>query len=167
MPRPVVAPEDLTFTPPSRVSMPARKPGPQLPKDWQARFLQAYRTRGGIHRAAEAASVSHEAVRMERHRNPAFDQAVLEAREYYADLVEEAMVASADRSDNPAGFIVRLKALRPQEYIEKHAVMNVTVTTELDAADGAAFLRDMLGALRPSTQALLGDAPALPEASQG
>ena len=30
-----------------------------------------------------------------------------------------------------------MKKFRPHEYIEKHAVMNLTVTTELDAADGA------------------------------
>jgi hypothetical protein len=148
--------KDLTFTPPARASLPAFKPGPQLPKGWQQRFLEAYRTRGGLHRAAEAASVSHETVRVERHRNPAFDAAVRDAREYYADLVEETMLASADRSDNPAGFIVRLKALRPAEYIEKHAVMNLTVTAELDSADGAAMLREMFSAMRPSTQALLG-----------
>jgi hypothetical protein len=163
MPRPAVEPGDLTFPPPSRVSLPARKPGPQLPHDWRERFLEAYRTRGGLHRAAEAASVSHEAVRMERHRDPAFDQQVLAAREYYADLVEEAMLASADRSDNPAGFIVRLKALRPHEYIEKHAVMNFTVSTTLEPDDGAQLLREMLTTLRPSTQALLGPPAALEE----
>ena len=144
------------------VSVPAKK-GPELPRDWQAKFLEAYRTKGGLWRAAKAVGICHETVRRYRNADPAFDEAVRDAREEFADHLEERMIDSAERSDNPAGFIVRLKALRPQEYIEKHAVMNVTVTTELDAADGAAFLRDMLGALRPSTQALLGDQAALPE----
>jgi hypothetical protein len=164
MPRQDVAPREPTFPAPSLASSPPpKKPGPQLPKDWQARFLHAYRSRGGLHRAAEAASVHPETVRQERLRNPAFDQQVLAAREYYADLVEETMLASADRSDNPVGFIVRLKALRPTEYIERHAVMSVSLSAELPGHDAAELLRAMLGTLTDSSRTLLSSGPpALP-----
>src|SRR5678816_3007149 len=118
--------------PPPVETVPSRKrrgvTGPAIPADWQGRLLEYYRTHGGLHRAAEAASVSLETVRRHRHANPAFDAAVREAREYYADLVEERMMAIGERRDDVTASIVRLKALRPQEYIEKHAVMNVTVT---------------------------------------
>lgn len=151
MPRPVV-------------TVPAKK-GPELPRDWQATFLEAYRTRGGLWRAAKAAGVCHETVRRYRNADPVFDEQVKDAREEYADQLEERMIDSAERSDNPAGFIVRLKALRPQEYIEKHAVMNFTVTTELDSADGARVLQEMFTAMRPSTQALIGAPAPVPEAT--
>lgn len=141
--------------PPTVVSVPPSKPGPALPSNWQATFLAYYREHGGLHRAAEAADVSHETVRRYREREPAFDQAIRDAREYHADLTEERLVASAERSDNPVGFIVRLKALRPEQYIEKHAVMNLTVSAELTAIDGAHLLSQMLTHLRPPTQTLL------------
>jgi len=102
-----------------------------------------------------------------RHAEPDFDQQVRDAREYFADLTAERMLELGERSDNPVPHIVTLKALRPHEYIEKHAVMNFTVTTELDAADGAQVLRDMFAAMRPATQALVQPAPQLPEATQG
>ena len=71
----------------------------------------------------------------------------LDAREFYADTLERDLIASAERSDNPVGYIVRLKALRPAEYIEKHAVMSLNVHADLPSADAAQLLRDMLGTL--------------------
>ena len=164
MPRPDAA-RTPTFPAPDLATPAPPKVRYALPKAWRERFLHAYRTRGGVHRAAETAGVHPETVRLERHRDPAFDQQVLEAREYYADLVEETMLASADRSDNPVGFIVRLKALRPDQYIERHAVMSVNLSAELPGPDAAALLRAMLSALTDSSRALLSTGPpALPAA---
>jgi len=156
MPPPVVTPHPL-------------KRGPAMPEDWRARFLEAYRTIGGIWRSAEAAGIHPETVRRARHADPEFNQAVVDAREFYADRLEERMLESAERSDNPAGFIVRLKALRPHEYIEKHAVMNFTVTTELGAEEGLAVLREMLGDINEHTRAQIaaGAVPGLPALTEG
>ncbi len=145
---------------PRAASVPAKKPrvppGPELPPSWQPRFLAFYRTHGGAHRAAEAAGVSHETVRRYRHADPAFDQACIDAREYFADQTEERMLASAERSDNPAGYIVRLKALRPAEYIERHAIssLSVNVTAELSGPDAAHLLATMLASATAPTTTL-------------
>jgi hypothetical protein len=133
--------------------------GPALPADWQARFLAAYKQLGGVHLAAEAASIHPETVRRYRHADPAFDAACLDAREFYADTLERDLIASAERSDNPVGYIVRLKALRPAEYIEKHAVMSLNVHADLPSADAAQLLRDMLGTLTESSRHLLSTGP--------
>ena len=129
------------------------------------RFLDAYRSRGGLHRAAEASPAS---IRRPCAKNvsaiPSSTSRCSRPREYYADLVEETMLASADRSDNPVGFIVRLKALRPDQYIERHAVMSVSLSAELPGHDAAELLRAMLGTLTDSSRTLLsaGPPPALP-----
>jgi len=132
-----------------------KKTGPALPRAWQARFVSAYKKLGGVHLAAEAASVSHDTVLRYRQADPAFDQACADAREFYADTLEVNMIASAERSDNPVPWIVRLKALRPHLYVEKHAVMNFSVSTELASADGLEALQAMFATMRPSTQALI------------
>jgi hypothetical protein len=143
------------------------KHGPALSEGWQARFLEHYRTVGGIWRSAELAGIHPETVRRYRHEDPVFDQAVRDAREAYADRLEEMMIASADRSDNPAGFIVRLKALRPSEYIEKHAIMSISLTGTLGEIDGAAVLRAIVGDPGAPTQQLLSTPPAqLPAATE-
>ena len=81
------------------------------------------------------------------------------------------MMEIGERSNSAIPSIVRLKALRPQEYIEKHAVMNVSVSAELPSHDAAQLLREMLANLTESTRALLANGPtvidvppALPEA---
>jgi len=150
--------------PPPVATVPAKKrSGQELPTAWRAKFLAHYREHGGLWRSAEAADVSHETVRRHRAADPEFDQQVCDARQVYADRIEERMIDSAERSDNPAGFIVRLKALRPHEYIEKHAVLNLNVTTELDPADGLRLLRAMYADASPETQALIQGPAALGE----
>jgi len=136
-------------------SVAPRKNGPALPSRWQDRFVAAYKKLGGIHLAAEAASISPETVRRYRASDPDFDQACTDAREFYADTLEVNMIASAERSDNPVPWIVRLKALRPHLYVEKHAVMNFSVSTELESADGLEALQMMFATMRPNTQALI------------
>jgi len=145
---------------PSAVSVVAQereraRPGPPIPADWRERYLEHVRTHGHYALAARKAGVSPKTAERERHADPDFDAECREAREEAADGIEIDMLDSARRSDNPAGFIVRLKALRPHEYIEKHAVMNFTVTTELESADGLQALQAMFETMRPSTQALL------------
>jgi len=145
---------------PSAVSVVAQereraRPGPPIPADWKARYLEHVRTHGHYALAARRAGVSPKTAERERAADPDFDAECRDAREEAADGIEIDMLDSARRSDNPAGFIVRLKALRPHEYIEKHAVMNFTVSTELASADGLEALQAMFETMRPSTQALI------------
>jgi len=130
-------------------------PGPPIPRDWQERYLEHVRQHGHYALAAKHAGICLETARRARHADPAFDQLCRDAREEAADQVEIDMLDSARRSDNPAGFIVRLKALRPQEYVEKHAIMNFSVSTELESADGLEALQMMFATMRPNTQALI------------
>ena len=72
------------------------------------------------------------------------------------DKLEDDMIAQAERSDNPVGYIVRLKAGRPAKYIERQATLNLTADlTQLPTEDARAVLRAMLGATTPATQQML------------
>jgi len=134
----------------------AWKPGPALPEGWQERLVEYLEAKGTYAKACRAAGVSDETVRKYRHADPAFDERCRWAREIHADSLEEKLEEEATATGNPVGHIVRLKAIRPHLYVEKHAVMNFNVTTELDSADGAETLRTMFGAMRPSTSLLIG-----------
>ena len=136
-----------------------RRPGPQLPTDWQTRFLRYYREHGGLWRAAEAAGVSYDTAQSWRQSDPAFGQAVQDAKQSYADSLEQRMIAQAEASGNPVGYIVRLKALRPNEYIEKHAVVNFNLQAEIPGVDVVSVLHTMLGHLTEPTRALLAAPP--------
>ena len=136
-----------------------RRPGPGIPDDWQARFLRYYREHGGLWRAAEAAGVSYETVGRYRQHDRAFETQVQDAKQYYADSLEQRMIAQAEESGNPVGYIVRLKALRPNEYIEKHAVVNFNLQAEIPGVDVVSVLHTMLGHLTEPTRALLAAPP--------
>lgn len=141
-----------------------RTPGPPLPADWRERYLEGIRKTGNYYKPAWAIGISPKTAQRERANDPAFDDACREAREIAADDLEDRMVAGAEASGNPAGFIVRLKALRPAEYIEKHAITTLNATIDLNTlpvADATALLKQMLGATTPTTQKALtqGDTP--------
>ncbi len=146
----------------SRVtSVRKRRPGPPLPANWKARYLEYLRTEGGFYRSARLVGVEYDTTLAERDRDPEFDKACHYARQERADLISAKMVKSAEESGNPAGFIVELKAIRPLEYIEKHAIMTVSANlAELPQDDARALLQAMLGSTTPQTQHMLtqGDA---------
>lgn len=112
--------------------------------------MEAMRTGRGLYRAAEAAGVHGRTISRERERDPAFNDAVLDALQYHADVLEEAMETQAEKTGNPVGYIVRLKALRPAQYIEKHAVMNLNVTANVEGADAMALLSQLVRELSPA-----------------
>jgi hypothetical protein len=143
------------------------RPGPPIPTEWRDRYLAHVRQHGHYALAAQVAGISQETARRERVANPAFDEACREAREEAADRIEIKMLESAERSDNPVGFIVRLKALRPHEYIEKNVTVSMNMTAEVPGVDVVAVLQQMLGHLTEPTRELLAQpgAPALPEPS--
>jgi len=139
-------------------ALPALQPkkGLPLPKNWKARYLELLRTHGGFYHCARQLGLDPKTAWRERERDPEFNEACREAREEYADSIEHRMVESAEQSGNPAGFIVRLKALRPQEYIEKHAVLTLSADlNELPAQDAMAVLRGMLGTTTTTTVKML------------
>lgn len=107
-----------------------RKPGRPPRTGWEARYLKILAERGGTYLSAQAAGVSHHTVQYRRERDPEFVAAERDAIQLFADGVEERMLKQADDRGNPVGYIVRLKALRPNEYIEKQASTNITLNVE-------------------------------------
>ena len=126
---------------------------------WEAKFLVEMRAHGGFYHSARCAGI-HPATAWRRHdRDPEFARLVREAREEHADQLEREIEEQARKSGNPVGFIVRLKALRPHEYIERHAVMSVSMTAEIPGPDAAHLLREMLANLTDSSRQLLSSGP--------
>lgn len=159
-------------TPPSTAAD-EKRPGPPLPNGWRGVFLAYLEQHGTYYKAARSAGVSDDTVLRERRRDAAFDRQVEEARQLHADHLEEGMIRQAESHGNPVGYIVRLKALRPAAYIERHAIMSLNVTSELTSEDAAGLLRDMLANLSDSSRELLSAGPtglavpsALPEAER-
>lgn len=132
--------------------------GPCTPTDWKTRYLELVREKGNFHRTAREVGVDPKTAYRERERDADFDAACMDARQEFADRIEDQMVEDSHLSGNPAGQIVRLKALRPAEYIEKHAVMSLTANlNELPVTDAVQLLKAMLGATTPATQRQLAD----------
>jgi hypothetical protein len=120
-------------------------------------FLAYLEAKGTYYKAARAAGVSDDTVLRERRRDPEFDRRVDEARQLHADQLEEDLTAEP----GVVGKIVMLKKFRPGEFIERHAVLNLNVSTE-PPFDPAALLREMLAGMSPVTRALLeGQAPTV------
>ena len=139
-----------------------------MDENWQERFLRSYAVTGAKWRAAKVAGVSKRTVDAYEAVDPVFAERMADALELYADRLETKMVKQAEERGNPVGFIVRLKALRPDKYIERHAVMNLSVNvndaTPQDATD---LLRTMLGDATPATRQRLSAPPGAPALSEG
>jgi hypothetical protein len=140
---------------------PSERPGPTTPPRWKERYLALIRKTGNYAKTARAVGVSPRTAQRERDRDPEFNELCLEAVQEAADDLEDRMVAGAEASGNPAGFIVRLKALRPAQYIEKHAVLSLSADlNELPVQDALSVLRGMLGTTTITTTQMISDGTA-------
>ena len=134
-----------------------KRPGAGRPKadGWQDRYLALLEERGTRTKCARAAGVDSKTVTAELARNPAFAERYYEALEIAADSWEEGLVEQAQRTGNPVGYIVRLKAERPGKYLEKMLQLNVNASVEATPADAKALLASMLSQTTPTTQRML------------
>ena len=127
---------------------------------WEPRYLEHYREWGAKARAARAAGVSATTVQDRMRTNAAFRRDVAEAREEFLDHLEEDLVKLGRVHHNVIGILARLKADRPERYVEKH-LMGVMVHELPD--DTSQLLETMLAHAMPSTrrrlQAALSPAP--------
>src|SRR5262245_55576383 len=96
------------------------KLGKLLPRGWKRRYVALVRKTGNLHRNARRVGVSFRTVQRHRLKDPKFNQAIELAIQVACDRWEDALTAQAEKTGNPVGHIVRLKAKRPSEYIEKH-----------------------------------------------
>lgn len=136
-------------------------------EDWQETYLRAYATHGGLYRSAAEAGVTARTVLDEQARNPAFAERLEVARQTYADTLESKLEAAADRTGNPVGYIVLLKALRPQQFVERHMNVSLNVDVEVPAEHARQVLADMLQHLTPATREALTAHQALPALTAG
>ena len=142
-----------------------RKPGPPLPREWETAYLERIKQHGLYYLAAEEVGVSSKTVQRRRADDPAFNEACLLAREHAADRIAQKLSKQAEESGNPVGHIVRLKQLRPAEFVEQHVVktlsMNVSVSADGDSALGQAVLAQLLQHASPETLASVAPPAAL------
>lgn len=139
-----------------------KRPGRPPRDDWQDTYLAYYREHGGQYASARALGISWGRVYDEICRNPDFARALAEAREEFADQCETRMLDLGERSNNPVPYIVRLKALRPSQYIEKQVNVSVNATADLDDEQTAQLVAALVQSLRESS----GSAVAAPLASR-
>jgi hypothetical protein len=123
------------------------EPDPVAPprEPWYGVFLRDLAERGLMSLAAARAGVHISKVRRRRDADPEFAAEVGVAREYYCDYLEWESVTLGKTSRNPLPFFARLKAERPNRYIDRQAVLLATGITELPAEDGKALLLAMFG----------------------
>lgn len=143
----------------------ARKAGgKKLPKGWRSRYVARVRAHGGYILAAEECGVSPKTAERHRARDPRFDAKVDLAREAYADSLARDLADQSIARGNPVGMIVRLKALRPMEYIERQVTMSLSATVEATPDEAKALLAQLAGNVTPATLRALREPLALPSA---
>jgi len=137
--------ENRVVSDPFAAPLKRRRPGPQVPADWPARFLEFYARQGVRWRAAKYAGIAYDTLVRAERADPAFAEQVENARQSYLDRHALNLNRLAFKKDNVVASIVALKAGRPAEYVEKNMSISATFTTELPAEDGKALLLAMFG----------------------
>lgn len=131
------------------------RPNSGRPKreDWQEPFLARLAECGATYRAAYDVGVDVKTVTAERERNPDFADAFHEARNLFADDLEILLRDQGDGTvrGNPLPVFALLKKHRPQEYIERHAILNVDVHIDVPTDQARQVLGEMLAHVTPST----------------
>ena len=128
-----------------------------MPDGWREVFLRQIEKSGGFYKAAEVAGVHPRTAWRLCDADPGFRAAVKEARERHADELEHELEEMGRNNKNPVPHIVRLKALRPAEYIEKQAVLTVSADLgTVDADLGRQLVAEMLQHHCSATRELLG-----------
>ena len=143
-----------TVSPVSRP--PKRRPGPQLPRDWQPKYIARIRQHGLYNLAAEQVGVDPTTARDWRNTDPAFHRAVEDAREVHTDtLIQDIQVVSA-KANNPLALIFLLKSRRPGDFHDKAMILSATVDVNaLEPETGRALLTAFLSEMRPAAQLAL------------
>jgi hypothetical protein len=138
------------------------------PQEWYGDFLAHLAEHGSVAMAAMYARVGRATVYRFIDSDPVFGAELEAARQYFKDRMEWELVQSGRVTGNPVAWIVRNKAEQPAKYIERHAIVNLTVSADVSGDDAAQLLRDLMGSMSASTKHLLehGALPQLPEATE-
>ena len=113
-------------------------------------FLERYhQRRAKFYKASAACGLGPDTVKRWMAKDPEFTSAVRFIQQLWADDVEDGLVDEP----GPVGKIVILKAIRPAEYIERQAVLNLTLEAgEIPAEAWRTLLATVAGALSPSAR---------------
>jgi hypothetical protein len=87
-----------------------------VPEIWETVYLEVLSKRGNMSTAAKMAGTTNRIVKARRDESPEFNAQWMEAMDAYLDSVEEDLGALK----NPIAKIARLRADRPDRYLEKH-----------------------------------------------
>ena len=134
------------------------------PLPWEQVYLATLGKHGNAAKAAQIAGVTPRIVKARREAFPEFNQLWAEAMDGYLDKIEEEL----GDLKNPIAKIARLRADRPERYLEKHqlavagTILNAHFTPKEDEVN--ALLAVMLKSMAPETREMIeATATALPE----
>ena len=113
-------------------------------------FLERYhQRRAKFYKASAACGLGPDTVKRWMSKDPEFTQAIRFIQEIWADHQEDGL----EDEPGPVGKIVRLKALRPAQYIERQAIVNLTLEAgEIPAEAWRTLLATVAGTLSPSAR---------------
>lgn len=147
------------FAPFAEATTPPREP-------WYSDYLAHLAVNGGKALAAAHVGISETTVDRATATDPTFRGELEAAQRFYRDLLEWESVNLARTRRNPLPFFARLKAELPHRYLDRSAVLSLTVQPDAPPTEEArALLRAMLGAARPETLRMLQAEPGIIEAS--
>jgi len=126
-----------------------------VPADWPERFLTSYRKTGVRWRSAAAAGVSHDTVLRLEAADPAFAAKVEDARQDFADSIEENLHRLATDKHNVIANIVIAKKHRPEDFVERRQELHLHAHATVTDAEARALLSAMLDQATPATRTAL------------
>ena len=122
---------------------------------WEVPYFEHLAQHGKMYLAAEHARVHPTTVWRRQQADSEFAEAINICREGFADRLEVKLEESGPRKENPVGFIVALKAVRPEKYLERSLSMNLNADVELEPAAGLELVQYLLAHATPATVAEL------------
>jgi 2-phospho-L-lactate guanylyltransferase (CobY/MobA/RfbA family) len=129
--------------------------GPPVPADWREKFLISYRKTGTRWVSAREAKVSHDTVSRAEAADPVFAAQVEDARQEYADALEQNLDRLARKKDNVIAGIVLAKKHRPNDFIERRQELHVHAHANLSAEEGRHLIAAMLAHVTATTREVL------------
>jgi len=127
---------------------------------WEA-YLEAVGEHGTKQLCARRLGIGWRVLLARMEEDVAFRQEVEHAMELCADRLEEQLIAAETSKVQVVGMIVRLKALRPRQYIERQVAMQVNVHADVAVSpeDARAMLADLVRHAQPRTVQMLMQGP--------
>jgi hypothetical protein len=131
------------------------RPGPKVEDGWRYKFLISYRKTGVRWVSAREAKVSHDTVTRTEAADAVFAAQVEDARQEYADALEQNLDRLARKKDNVIAGIVLAKKHRPNDFIERRQELHIHAHANLSAEEGRHLIAAMLAHVTATTREAL------------